>query len=79
MNTTINLSDSKRLTVMPMRDGKTMLLFEGRDLFTGQWSDGDSFFLTPDQAGVLIFGIEQALEVIDNRHRKALDDIRAAA
>lgn len=35
--------------------------------------------LTLEEAGALIFGMEQALEVIDQRHRAALQTMRAAA
>lgn len=37
----------------------------------------ESMSLTPDEAGALIFGLEQALESIDIKHRRTLDAFRA--
>ena len=41
--------------------------------------EGFALVLTPDQCGALIFGMEQAMEVIDQRHRAALETMRVEA
>ena len=72
MKTTVK-TDVGRVTVQP-------LTTEGRILLSlGMPGHFPGLALTPDQCGALIFGIEQALEVIDQRHRAALEAIRVAA
>lgn len=61
MKTTIKVGPEKSISVEPMRHAGG-LYFELR---CGM--DGKPFCLTPDQAGALIFGIEQALDAIETR------------
>lgn len=58
MKTTVKLSSIKSIAVMPITKGAQPAVFVEVDL--GTISHG--FGMTPDQAGALIFGIEQALE-----------------
>jgi len=74
MKTTIKLTPRTAIVVAPA--AKANGIFVG--LTKGEFGE-DSFILSADQCGALIFGIEQALEVIDQRHRAALEAIRVAA
>lgn len=72
MKTTVKLTKTRAITVEPMGVVPGILLevpcIEG---------GGTTWTLTPDQAGALIFGLEQALEVIDKRCRATLEGYRA--
>lgn len=61
MKTTIAITKEKRLHVYPNKVG-------GITLETGR--DNEPLFLTLDQAGALIFGLEQAAEALEiSQHR----------
>lgn len=74
LKTTIKLSSTRAIRV-EQADKSGFVLLE----FPNVKNEPEYAYLTPDQCGALIFGIEQALEVIDQRHRQALATIRAAA
>lgn len=72
MKTTVK-TDTGRVTVQPLgTEGRVLLSLGMPGHFPG-------LALTADQCGALIFGMEQALEVIDQRHRAAIESMRAAA
>jgi len=54
MKTTIKLSRTDRLVINPTRTGVVLVEIESD-------SEQFNFTLTPDQAGALIFGLEQAI------------------
>jgi hypothetical protein len=58
MKSTIKLNPSTRLTVQPCKTGGIILEISPAPTKT----DAVTFHLTPDQAGALIFGLEQAAE-----------------
>jgi hypothetical protein len=77
MKTSIKLTREKSVTVVPTASGHILI---GMDSYLGlldslSWQGFAE--LTPDQASVLIFAIEQALNAIDLSHRKELENIRA--
>jgi hypothetical protein len=74
MKTTVK-TWSKDVVVMPNQTGTAIDL----NVYLPRTEGGHyvaGLCLTPDQCGALIFGMEQALEVIDKRHRAALENIR---
>ena len=75
MKTTVKLGTARQIEVEPMKFSTGLHL-----CITDKPGQEKIFIsLTPDQAGALIFGMEQALEVIDQRHKQALETMRAAA
>jgi hypothetical protein len=78
MKTTVKVSRKKGITVLPTQNGRVLI---GMDSCRGTMAETWEGFadLTPDQCGALIFGMEQALEVIDQRHRAALETMREEA
>jgi hypothetical protein len=72
VKTSIKLTPSRSITVEPMKLGRGILL-EVPNLPDG----ATTWNLQPDQAEVLIFALEQALNAIDLSHRKELENIRA--
>jgi hypothetical protein len=76
MKTSIKLTSDKALTVVPSVSGHILL---GMDSYRGIIGEKWTLLaeMTPDQASVLIFALEQALNAIDLSHRKELENIRA--
>lgn len=68
MKTTVKLSQSIALTVLPCAAGGVMLEISPAPTA----SNVAAFHLTPDQAGALIFALEQAAEASQiSQHRAA--------
>lgn len=61
MKTTIRMGEDHRLTVSPSNNG-AWLEIQIRGLFSDSWQAVMHREITPDQAGALIFGLEQAIE-----------------
>lgn len=74
MKTTVKLTKNTAMEVAPASHANALFFSVSRTE-----GEGHYFMLTPDQAGALIFGMEQALEVIDQRHRAQIETMRAAA
>ena len=75
MKTTINLGANKRLVTSPIEAGTGILVeIQARDAFTQEWETRLPLVLEENQAGALIFGIEQAFECMA---MKAIASIRA--
>lgn len=66
MKTTIKLSTSKSLTVEPCAKRGGVIATVAFEMFGIKSSE--AMHLTPDQIGVLMFGLEQALPVQDQLH-----------
>ena len=81
MKTTIKLTGAKSLTVEPCRNADLIALTRAQRDGANATSEAD--YLTPDQAEVLIYGLEQALEVMHARANAALieraDHLRGVA
>ena len=60
MKSTIQLSEHQSLSVEPYEDGKVVLIFASRDKAS---TTALLMRLTRDQAEILVFGIETALEL----------------
>lgn len=71
MKTTIKLSREKGITVAPTNLGRVLI---GMATCPGMVAEKWEGFadLTPDQAGALIFGLEQALEAAGIRRDQAV-------
>jgi hypothetical protein len=76
VKTSIKLTREKSVTVAPTASGHILL---GMESYPGMVAEQWQGFadMTPDQASVLIFALEQALNAIDLSHRKELENIRA--
>lgn len=66
MKTTVKIAHSSSISVNPIRNENAVFV----DVNQGGQSFG--FGLTPDQAGALIFGLEQALEAAQQRQANPL-------
>lgn len=66
MKTTIKLSTSKSLTVEPCAKRGGVIATIAFEMFGIKSTE--AMHLTPDQIGVLMFGLEQALPVQDQLH-----------
>lgn len=71
MKTTVNTGENRRFVVEPGREGVSVRM-EIRER-SDRWDLASLFTLTPDQAGALMFGIEQAIEATElAAQRKAM-------
>lgn len=62
MKTSVYAGKDRRFVVEPVAGGVSVS-HEARGVYCEGWAPHHTFTLTPDQAGALIFGMEQALEV----------------
>lgn len=76
MKTTIKLTASKAVIVEPCAHADLISLNVRQGVPFG-FVSGESVYLTPDQAGALIFGLEKALEVMAVRAACALAEREA--
>jgi ubiquinone biosynthesis protein Coq4 len=69
MKTTIKLTNTKRMTVQPCKTGGVIVEYTNPNALFVQ----AAFFtlqLTPDQAGALIFALEQACEANETANQR---------
>lgn len=65
MKTTVHTGKNRRFVVAPVAEGVSVRM-EMRSLYKREaWDLSALFTLTPDQAGALMFGIEQAIEATE--------------
>lgn len=67
MKTTVRIGKDRRAVVTPVPEGVQLSLQSNVQCLPGNWYTVATWQLEPDQAGALMFGIEQALEVGDVR------------
>lgn len=80
MKTTINIGQNKRIVTSPIASGAGILVeIQARDAFTQEWETHLPLVLEENQAGALIFGIEQAFDVLAMQARASMQQAAAAA
>lgn len=73
MKTTVK-TQTGRAVIYPLRTSGEIILS-----IAHQHGEGLALVLTADQAGALVFGIEQALETVEAAHIRAIEAIREGA
>jgi len=72
MKTTVRLDKRTRMTVQPAKDGAGLsIVHEVKAELLDAWYVVHTSVITPDQAGALIFGMEQALETQEVARQRA--------
>lgn len=79
MKSTTCTHTGERVIVAPLIEAGAVMVSVFNRNTAKPGTPAQTAFLTPDQCGALIFGIEQALEVLDQRRRKALEVLHAGA